>query len=75
MSQALKNSEGERMTDLFNIIRPLIAFTWENVFIYLTLIFSVFSKYNKSKIRLEIMKSSFSGLKVSSKRMKGNRIQ
>jgi hypothetical protein len=31
--------------------------------------------YNKSKIRLEIMKSSFSGLKVSSKRMKGNRIQ
>jgi len=31
--------------------------------------------YNKSKIRLEIMKSSFSGLKVNSKRMKGNRIQ
>lgn len=31
--------------------------------------------YNKTKIRLEIMKSSFSGLKVNSKRMKGNRIQ
>lgn len=31
--------------------------------------------YNKSKIRLEIMKASFSGLKVNSKRMKGNRIQ
>jgi uncharacterized protein YdiU (UPF0061 family) len=31
--------------------------------------------YNKSKIRLEIMKSSFSGLKVNSKRMKGNRVQ
>jgi hypothetical protein len=31
--------------------------------------------YNKKKVRLLIMKSSFSGLKVSSKRMRGNRIK
>jgi hypothetical protein len=30
--------------------------------------------YNKKKVRLLIMKSSFSGLKVNSKRMRGNRI-
>ncbi len=31
--------------------------------------------YNKKKVRLLIMKSSFSGLKVNSKRMRGNRIK
>jgi hypothetical protein len=31
LSQAIKNTEGERMTDLFNLVRPLVAFTWENV--------------------------------------------
>ncbi len=31
--------------------------------------------YDKKKVRLQIMKSSFSGLKVNSKRMKGNRVQ
>ncbi len=31
--------------------------------------------YNKKKVRLMIMKSSFSGLKVNSKRMRGNRVR
>ena len=31
LSQAMKNTEGERITDLFNLVRPLVSFTWENV--------------------------------------------
>lgn len=31
LAQALKNIEGDNMMDLFNLIRPLIPFTWENV--------------------------------------------
>jgi len=31
----MKHTTGERMNDLFNIIRPLIAFTWDNVIFYI----------------------------------------
>jgi len=31
LERAMKQTAGERMTDLFNMIRPLFAFTWENV--------------------------------------------
>lgn len=31
LSQAMKDVEGESIIDLFNLIRPLIGFSWDNV--------------------------------------------
>jgi guanylate cyclase, other len=31
LHQAIKNIEGESIKDLFNLARPLISFTWDNV--------------------------------------------
>lgn len=31
LAQAMKHAEGESFKDLFNLVRPLIGFTWENV--------------------------------------------
>lgn len=34
LAQAMKHAEGESIKDLFNLARPLISFTWENVNIF-----------------------------------------
>ena len=31
LNQALTHAQGESIKDLFNLVRPLVAFTWENV--------------------------------------------
>jgi guanylate cyclase len=31
LSQAMKNIEGELVKDYFNLLRPLISFTWDHV--------------------------------------------
>lgn len=41
LAQAMKHAEGERITDLFNLIRPLVAFTWDNIISHTNNVFEI----------------------------------
>jgi hypothetical protein len=57
LKQAMKNAEHENVSDVFNLVRPLMTFNWQNVsvvFFFFFVFINSTKNYEKTKTKMQI---------------------